>query len=91
MDYCSSKTIALSIPSGWSRGWFTGVSYLQESVGIQMGPVLPEAGVKRERFRKRERRKRHFPKILGSEASGKRLLYIHIIFYIYCIYIQKNM
>jgi hypothetical protein len=53
--------------------------------------VLPEAGAKRERFRKRERRKRHFPKILGSEASGKRLLYIHIIFYIYCIYIQKNM
>jgi hypothetical protein len=42
-------------------------------------------------FQKRERRKRHFPKILGSEASGKRLLYIHIFFYIYCIYIQKNM
>jgi hypothetical protein len=53
---------------------------------------------KRERFRKRERRKRHFSKILGSEASGKRLLYIYIyiyiyffFLYIYCIYIQKNM
>jgi hypothetical protein len=42
----------------------------------QCNTVLPEAGVKRER------RKSHFPKILRSEASEKRLLYIYIYIYI---------
>jgi hypothetical protein len=45
----------------------------------------------RERFRKRERRERHFPKILGSGASRERLLYIYIYIYIYIyVYIQQK-
>jgi hypothetical protein len=41
LAYCSSKTTALSSPSGWSRGWFVGVSNLLESMGIQMDRLPP--------------------------------------------------
>ena len=40
LAYCSSETISLSIPLGWARGCFTGVSDLLESVGIQMDRLL---------------------------------------------------
>jgi hypothetical protein len=46
--------------------------------------MLHEAGEKQECFRKPEGGKPHFPKILRSEASRKRLLYI------LCLYSKKH-
>jgi hypothetical protein len=41
LAYCFSKAISLSSPSGRDQGWFAGVSYLLESMGIQMDRLPP--------------------------------------------------
>jgi hypothetical protein len=41
LAYYSSKTIALSNPLGRAQSWFTGVSNLLKSVGIQMDRLPP--------------------------------------------------
>jgi hypothetical protein len=41
LSYYSSETISLSSSSGWARCWFTGVSDLLESVGIQIDCLPP--------------------------------------------------
>jgi hypothetical protein len=57
--------------------------------------LATDASVVEQCCTKRERRKHHFTKILGSGASWERLLYICIFYfyflYIYCVYIKKNM
>jgi len=54
----------------------------KSDLAIQFATMLPESEAEWERFSEQER---HFPKILGSEASWEHLLYIYI-----AIILKKN-